>query len=228
MAAVDHREAGRSMQTDSQHFLSSEERQRIATVVAEMERQTSGEIVPLVVAASHSYPTAIIYGAALFSLTCALPLAPVISGLFWIGHMELWFFLALFFLCYPLFHSIISRYPALKRLFLSRAQIEEEVREAAITHFFTERLYKTREENGILLYISILERRIWILADAGINSKVPQAQWREIIEQTSTGIKDKRQCEAICEAITRIGAILHTHFPIRKDDQNELENLILR
>lgn len=216
------------MQTDIQHFLSLAEQQRIEAVVKEMELQTSGEIVPMVVAASHRYPTAVIYGAALGALTCSLPLTPLISGVFWLGHLELGIFLGLFFLFYTLLYTIIARCDGIKRLFLSRREVEEEVKQAAIASFFTEQLFKTREENGILLYISILERRVWILADSGINARIQQEQWQDIINQTTRGIKEKRQCEAICEAITHIGAILKKHFPIQEDDKNELHNFIIR
>ena len=125
-------------------------------------------------------------------------------------------------------HALIGRWPVLKRLFLSSSQVDEEVREAAVTAFFADKLYKTREENGILIFISVLEHRVWVLADSGINSRINPGQWQEIVDHITSGIRQKRQGEAICEAIARVGDILREHFPISTDDHNELHNLTIR
>jgi putative membrane protein len=193
-----------------------------------MEQQTSGEIVPMVVSASHSYPTAMIFGATVLALPLSLLLMPVVGGLLWLGSQNVWIFISLFLAFYGLFYELVRRFPWLKRLFLSRSQIEAEVQEAAITSFFTERLYKTKEENGILIFISVLEHRVWVLADAGINARIDPSQWQDIIALITTGIKAKRQSAAICEAIRQIGQLLQTHFPIQDHDINELHNIIVK
>jgi len=77
------------------------------------------------------------------------------------------------------------------------------------------------------LYL-VLEHRVWVLADSGINSRIGQDQWQEIVDHITAGIKQNRQGEAIGEAIGRVGAILQEHFPITTDDPNELHDLIIR
>jgi putative membrane protein len=216
------------MQTLSQKFLTPAEQDKITALVQQVEQETSGEIVPMVVSASHSYPVAMIYGASVLALPLALLLMPLIGGLFWMGSQNVWIFLVLFILLYGLFYGLLQRCSWLKRLFLSQKQIDAEVEEAAITAFFTEKLHKTREANGILLFISLIERKVWVLGDSGINDRIDPAQWQGIVTLITDGIKEKRQCEAICTAIAETGKILKTHFPARKDDSNELHNLILR
>ena len=216
------------METLAQQFLTEAEQKRISALVQQMEQQTSGEIVPMVVSASHSYPTTMITGATVLALPLALLLMPVISGLFWLGSQNVWIFIALFMALYGLFYVLVHRFVWLKRLFLPRKQVEAEVQEAAIASFFTERLYKTKDANGILIFISVLERKVWVLADAGINARIDPGQWQSIIDLITRGIKEKRQCEAICNAIVQIGELLKTHFPIQDDDINELHNLIVR
>ncbi|MDO8946240.1 MAG: hypothetical protein Q7U88_03670 [Desulfocapsaceae bacterium] len=216
------------MQTLAQRFLTEAEQNRISTLVQQMEQQTSGEIVPMVVSASHSYPSAMIFGATLLALPFSLVLMPLVSTFFWLGSQNIWIFIALFMALYGIFYGMVQRFTWLKRLFLSRKQVEAEVQEAAITSFFTEKLYKTKDENGILIFISILERKAWVLADSGINAHIDQEQWQEIIGLITRGIKEKRQCEAICEAIIEIGRQLKKHFPVQDNDINELHNLIVR
>lgn len=216
------------MQTLAQQFLTETEKDTISTLVQQMEQQTSGEIVPMVVSASHSYPTSIILGATVLALPLSLLLMPLVSTFFWLGSQNVWIFIALFTVLYGLSYGLVYRFAWLKRFFLSKSQIEAEVQEAAVTSFFSEKLYKTKDENGILIFISVLERKVWVLADAGINARIDPEQWQEIIDLITLGIKEKRQCEALCHAISQIGALLQTHFPIGENDINELHNIIVR
>ncbi len=216
------------MQTLAQQFLTKTEQDTISALVQQMEQQTSGEIVPMVVSASHSYPTAIIVGATVLALPFSLLLMPIVSGLFWLGSQNVWIFIALFITLYGIFYGLVYRFSWLKRLFLSRKQVEAEVEEAAITSFFTEKLYKTKDANGILIFISILERKVWVLADTGINAHINPEQWQGIIDLITQGIVERRQCEAVCEAILEIGRQLKKHFPAQDNDINELHNLIVR
>jgi len=214
--------------TLAQQFLTEAEQKTISAQVQQMEQQTSGEIIPMVVSASHSYPTAIICGATALALPLSLLLMPVVSGLFWLGSQNVWIFIALFLTLYGIFYRLVRQLSWLKRLFLSRSQIESEVQEAALASFYTEKLYKTKDANGILIFISVLERKVWVLADAGINARIDPGQWQGIIDLITQGIKEKRQCEAICNAIVQIGELLKTHFPHQQDDIDELHNLIVR
>jgi putative membrane protein len=97
----------------------------------------------------------------------------------------MWLFLGLFALCFALFHWVVERLPALKRRFISRREIDEEVEEAAINAFFRQGLYRTRDANGVLLFISVFEHKVWLLADRGIHEKVPQAEWDALVAKPS-------------------------------------------
>lgn len=216
------------MQNLAQSFLSPEERDRITHCVQQAEKRTSGEIVPMVVSASHNYPMAVVTGAAFIAFPLALLAARMIGAYLWLTPDKTWLFLICFILLYLAGYRLVSRVPWLKRRFLSPRQIDEEVGEAAVTAFFTEQLYRTRGENGILLFVSILERKVWVLGDRGINAKISQEHWQEVVDLVTDGIKNGQQCEAICNAIKQIGDILETHFPIESDDKDELHNLIIR
>ena len=52
--------------------------------------------------------------------------------------------------------------------------------------------------------------------------------WQDIVSELTKGIRSGRQGEALCAAIRRVGEILKTHFPYRRDDTDELHNLIIR
>jgi putative membrane protein len=211
----------------AKRFLSEDDRTRVSAAVKEAEKQTAGEIVVMIVSSSYPYPMANVIGAAVFALPLALIFTPVIGGWLWIGNQNMWLFLGLFTAFFIVFHEVIKRSLWLKRYFISKKEIDAEVKEAAITHFFNHGLYRTRDKTGVLVLISVFERRVWVLADQGINARVPQGQWEDIVKMITDGIKQKRPADAICAAVEKIADLLKTHFPIKPGDIDELENVII-
>ncbi len=74
----------------------------------------------------------------------------------------------------------------------------------------------------------LILQRVCVLADRGINEKIDQSAWDTIVADLTSGIARDRNCEEICDAIEKIGAILEAYFPYQKDDRDELHNLIIR
>lgn len=216
------------MQRLAKQFLTTQEQQRITECVQQAERKTSGEIVPMVVSSSHSYPLADIIGGCFIAFPSSLLAAHLTGPYFWVGPDNMWIFLSFLIIFYPLAHLLVRRTSWLKQRFLLPQRVNQEVETAATAAFFTEQLYRTKAHNGVLLYISVFERRVCVLGDKGISDKIPQQSWQEIVQLVTNGIRQKRQTDAICDAIVRIGEILKDHFPAEADDKNELHNLIIR
>lgn len=208
-------------------FFSKKELEQIDAAVQAAEKTTSGEIVCLIQPASYHYPMANVIGAAALSLPLSLAAAPFAGAWLWLGPQNMWLFLSLFAVCFPTFYFIIGRTPRLKRLFVSQREIDEEVQEGATTNFFTHGLYHTREANGILLFISVFERKVWVMADHGIHTRIPQDQWQSIVDEVIRGFQYRHPAESVCQAVRIIGQLLQTHFPSRRDDTNELDNVII-
>jgi len=208
-------------------FISKADQNGIEACVREAETRTRGEIVVVVVPMSYHYPMADLLGASAFSFPVTVALTPMLGGLFWAGPFNLWVFLAALIPVFLLFHEAVKRVHALKRYFIRGKEMEEEVREAARTQFFRKGLYRTREETGVLIYISIFERRVWVLGDRGIKAAIPEAHWNGVVATIVQAIKEGRPAEGICQAVGEVGRILQDKFPIRHGDQNELQNLIV-
>lgn len=211
----------------AQRFLSEDERARVGAAVKEAEKRTAGEIVVMIITASHHYPMAEVTGAAAFALVPGLVCTPLIGGWLWVGAQNMWLFLVLFTAFFILFHEVIGRTLWLKRYFISRKEIDREVKEAAVTHFFNHGLYRTRDKTGVLVLISVFERRVRVLADEGINARVSEGQWENIVKMITDGIRQKRAADAICAAVEKIGDLLKAHFPIRPEDADELKNVVV-
>lgn len=103
---------------------------------------------------------------------------------------------------------------------------KEDVRDCAAAAFARLGMHKTQLRNGVLIYLSINDRRFAILGDAGINAVVPPGFWEDIKELMSSYFKQQRFTEGLVEGIKRVGDKLKEFFPISVDDINELSNEI--
>lgn len=64
------------------------------------------------------------------------------------------------------------------------------------------------QATGILILVSLLEHRVQVLADKGINDRVPPGTWDGLVNGIIDGIRTGRATDAICDAIARCGALL--------------------
>ncbi|HEY3167522.1 MAG TPA: TPM domain-containing protein, partial [Candidatus Binatia bacterium] len=113
------------------------------------------------------------------------------------------------------------------RLVASKNRIADAVHTLALASFTEHGLHYTRDHTGILILVSLLERRVEVLADRGINAKVEAGIWQEIVKILTDGLKSNHACDAYCKAIERCGEILAAHFPRQSDDKDELPNRLV-
>jgi putative membrane protein len=215
------------MKNLAEKFLTAEEYRQINAAVEKAEQSTAGEIVCMVHAASYHYPMSNVIGAAALALPAALALTPLLGGWLWIGTQNMWVFLSILTPAFILGHLVVKHIPWLKRIFISNREMAEEVEEAAVTSFFKHGLYRTKDGTGILIFISVFERRVWVLADAGIDAKVASDHWHSVVAGITEGIRNNQTAAAICLAVDTIGRTLADHFPVAPDDIDELENVII-
>lgn len=205
----------------AQSFLTQEEQQKIIECVKGVERSTSGEIVPVIASESYHYPSAVAFGSLLLGVAAAVAVCMNL------GSEDMWMFLALFLGAYCVFQIVLRFVPILKKPFVSRRQMAEEVDEAAITNFYLNGLHRTRDQTGIIIYVSAYERMVQVLADKGINDKVDPKVWEEVVHIVTAGIRQGTPADGICKAIVKCGELITEHFPIKPDDTDELPNLIV-
>ena len=211
----------------AESFFTAEEREAVMAAVRAAEGETSGEIVVYIAPASHHHPHAATIGGFFLSLPLALLVMPWLGDFFWLGRQNVWIFLACLTLFYLPLRFLVASTPVVKRLFLFTEQVEEEVGEAALSAFYGHKLNATRERNGVLLFISVFEQRVFILADKGVNDKVEADRWRGMVDSLTTAIRHGNHGPAVCRTVADIGAVLREHFPPRPDNQNELSDLIV-
>jgi len=202
-------------------FFSKEEQQKIEAAVKAAESKTSGEVVPMVVDSSYDYPRADLIAGGTLALASGLIFSWAVGG------ESIWWFLPVFIVGFFVFQQLIRSLPDLKRRLIHPDELTAEVKEKALVSFIEHGLHKTRDRTGILILISLFEHRVQILADSGINAKVPEHTWEEVDDIIVEGLKTGNACNAVCQAIERCGELLQEHFPRKHDDTDELPNLIV-
>jgi putative membrane protein len=105
--------------------------------------------------------------------------------------------------------------------------MESRAQEAAYRQFYSSGLYKTREANGVLIFLSLFERRVVVLGDRGIHERMGDPHWESVRDKIIQGIRVGRAREGICAAIHDCGQALAQHFPHSADDRNELPDQVI-
>jgi putative membrane protein len=202
-------------------FFTTQEQERIQQAVVAAEQKTAGEIVPMIVNASARYAEVELGGVATGLVVGTL------ASFIWHDPWETVHSQLLWPLAGAVVGFLVCIIPALKRRLIPQDRIETAVDLRSLAAFTAHGLHYTKEHTGILILISLLEHRVEVLADKGINEKVSPGTWDEIVRIVTAGLKSGNACDAFCKAIDRCGAILAQHFPRATDDRDELANKLL-
>lgn len=96
------------------------------------------------------------------------------------------------------------------------------VRQRAIQLFSELRVWDTADNSGVLIYVQLIDRRVEILADRGINALVAQSEWDAICRQMEVAFGAGQWRSGAVNAVTRAGDLLAQHFPATENNPNEL------
>jgi putative membrane protein len=201
--------------------LKDEDYRVIEEAVKKAEATTSGEIVFTASQASAHYHHATLQGAIIGMVIVAavslfLPFAHTITTLLWTE-----------FISFAVFYSILPKLPC-RRWIISTQEMDARVQETALMQFYSSGLYKTREANGVEIYLSFFERRVVVIGDRAIHAKMGDGHWQAVRDLIIRGMKEGNVRGGICSAIEACGKALSEHFPPRTDDINELSDRVIR
>lgn len=210
-------------------ILSQSDLDRISAAVKEAEAKTSGEIVPYVVEQSDPYEEALWRGAGFVAVL-------VLFSMFFAYRFTDWWFpigvreLALLVMLKASFGAAAVYFiPSLKRFFAGRDLMDRRVKQRAQEAFLSEEVFNTKERTGILIFVSLLEHKVFVLGDSGINAKVEQREWDVIVDEVIREIKSGRIAEGLVAGILSAGSLLQRKGVERRaDDRDELANELRR
>jgi putative membrane protein len=108
-----------------------------------------------------------------------------------------------------------------RRLMTFREERDRRVRTYAAAAFVERGVANTERETGLLVYLSLLERRIELIADRGVLDAVPVLEWNRLLESAhSRGAT----LETLVDVLRKLQPLLARQLPPRESDRDELPN----
>ncbi len=186
--------------------------------VKEIEQSTDAELVIVVRARSGRYANAdYLFGALLaFIGLLFLLFSPYAFHQAWVA-----IDVALLFLLGSL---LSSRSNFIRRLLTSPRTRTTNVRTGAAAMFYEAGIANTDQEMGVLVYLSLFERRLELIADRGVLKAVPALDWNEMqFELHEAGTQPDVQ--EFTDTLRKFGVMLSVHLPATGENPDELPNV---
>ncbi len=109
-----------------------------------------------------------------------------------------------------------------------RVHLEDHIEDDVLDHaaFVFEELdmHKTKDRNGVLIYVSVGDRKVAVVGDKGINDRVPANFWNDVLAVLKVHFAASRPGDGLCEAVAMVGEKLVAFHPHQRDDTDELSN----
>jgi putative membrane protein len=187
----------------------------IAAAIREIEKQTNAEMVVVVRGRSGNYLHAdYLFGAivALIGLVFVL-FSPIEFHTYWIPFDVVVLFIAGAW--------VSSRGNWIRRTLTTKKFRANAARVGASAMFYEAGIANTSAENGMLVYLSLLERRLEVIADRGILKTVPPLKWNQCVFELKQ-IGKAATPQKFIEGLRMTGQLLAEHLPATGENPNEL------
>jgi putative membrane protein len=219
--------------------LSDADHEKVSAAVTAAEAHSSGEIVVVATPISDPYHDVGLHWA-------LVPLFAVLAWAAWRPTALVWWYdfllggwqpdptqsqlltLLMFFAALKCTVALLILKWMPLRLFLTPAATKHRrVRRRALAIFQAAAARRTTGRTGILIYLSLAERRAEIVADEAIHSRTEPDVWGAAMAALIDEVKAGRPGEGLVLAIERIGAILAEILPPETDNPNELPDRVV-
>ena len=195
---------------------------RIAEAIRQAEDNTSGEIYCVVARSSDDYyfPAACV---ALVSMLIASLGVAIVLEASWFS-IRLPVFVGAQLLAFAGAHVLFTAFPRLAIRLVPRRWQYMRAHNNAMKQFLARNVHLTAERTGVLIFVSLAERYAEIIADSGINARVAQSTWDEIVAELIEHARTDRLAEGFVKSVGAVGTLLAGHFPKQAGDRNELDD----
>ncbi|BDA86819.1 hypothetical protein Sa4125_43610 [Aureimonas sp. SA4125] len=198
---------------------------RVDAAIRAAEARTSGEIFAVFARSSDSYVFVSSFFALLLTFAAAL-ISALVAAIADIPVSGLTLQVTELVLAGLLLLALRLSVP-LRMLFVPAGLKAERAHRTALAQFMAHNLQATENRTGVLIFVSEAEHHAEVIADAGINEKVPQAEWDALVAMLVEAAKADRLADGYVEAIAAAGRILGAHFPATGRNPNEIPDRLV-
>jgi putative membrane protein len=198
-------------------FFEADSRKRVARAIEAVEKQTAAEIVVAVRKRASTYRAVdVAVGAALAFVT-------LVAIVYLPREFETILIPLDVAVMFALGFALTANVATLKRLIVSRRSMEEHVRTVARAAFYEMGISRTRGRTGVLVLVSMFERKVEIVADVGVTPDAMGAAWREVVAALE-GAGRAADFDRFLSGIEAMAKPLASALPAQPDDIDELPN----
>ncbi len=198
-------------------MLSSEDQRRVNAAIAAAETRTAGEIVCVLARASSDYLTYAVAWAALAALASPWPLVAA-------THLSVQQILLVQIVIFATLYFVFSS-SSLGHFLVPRRVRRAEAHRAAMEQFMIRGMARKKNRAGVLIFVSLAEHYVRVVADDGIAAKVEQSVWQGAVDCLLDHIRRDDLASGFVAAIERCATVLAEHFPPGAD-KDELTDRI--
>ena len=218
--------------------LSVEDHGKVSAAIAAAEATSDGEIIAIAADQSDAYHDVGLHYAVLV-LFLVLAFFAI-----WPHQLELWWTRLMGWTAEPSMRQLLTlllgiallkflavlfilKWQPLRLLLTPGSTKTRRVRRRAVMLFKTGAERRTIGRTGILIYLSMGERRAEIVGDEAITAVTTPETWGEAMTALIKDVKAGRPGDGIVAAVGLIGAVLAEHFPKTSEDSNEIPDKLI-
>ncbi len=197
-------------------FFQPQARSAVRSAIEHVEAQTSAELVVAVRRQSDTYRHVdyLVGAATAFVILLVLLFHPAPFAIDWMPVEVLLAFAA------GAFGS--ASYWGVKRLLVRGKQKRQAAWRSACTAFHEKGISRTSGRNGVLVYVSMLERQVEVVTDIGIDPAALGPGWASALDALRASVQRGADFGRFIDALKSLGPVLGAAMPHRDDDVNEL------
>ena len=195
------------------------DRVRVTDAIREAETRTAGEICCVIAGRSDDYRLVPVAWAAFAALIAPLPILALTD----------WSAMTVYILQIGAFLGVALglSHPKIRFGVVPRQTMHASAHAEAMRQFYALGVDRTENRTGVLIFASVAERYVEIVADSGINDKVPSEVWDNAIVTLVKAIRAGQPTDGFISAIEQCGAVLAAHFPPGTLQRDELPDRLL-
>jgi putative membrane protein len=200
-------------------MISDADRVRVTDAIREAETRTAGEICCVIAGRSDDYRLVPVAWAAFAALIAPLPILGLTD----------WSAMTVYLLQIGAFLGVALglSHPKIRFGVVPRLAMHACAHAEAMRQFHALGVDRTENRTGVLIFASVAERYVEIVADSGINDKVPSEVWDNAIVTLVKAIRAGQPTDGFISAIEQCGAVLAAHFPPGTLQRDELPDRLL-
>lgn len=202
-------------------YLSKNDLEKIEQTIDRVEEQTLGEIVPVIVKKSSTVGHVPLTLTLLMTLIVVMIEFPYSDWLWVTPWVYLW--PVIIIVLFGLSH-FLAKISWIQKILVPEKDELDQVHQRAHLEFYMNRVHRTEAGTGVLIFVSVMEKKAVVLADEGIAKKLPPTTWDGVLEKLRKSLHDGQWGPGFVQAIEECGEHLKTHFPIENRSMNQLKN----